>query len=112
MAGFTNYAYRRILRRFGGVGLPATEMVSARGVLEMDARGEHAPERLWGVADEPRPLAVQIWDNDPGTLSAVGERLARVHLQHAASANHLGGRQAHAAKTTQYAAISIVRKTG
>ncbi len=77
MAGFTNYAFRCTLRRFGGVGLPATEMVCARGVLEMDARGEDTPQRLWGVVDEPRPLAVQIWDNDPGTLSAVGERLAR-----------------------------------
>ena len=77
MAGFTNFAYRQILRRHGGVGLLATEMVSARGVMEMDARGEHAPQRLWGVADEARPLAVQIWDNDPGTLASVGARLAR-----------------------------------
>jgi tRNA-dihydrouridine synthase B len=76
MAGFTNYAYRQILRRFGGVGLPATEMVSARGFLAIDARGEDLPERLWGVIDEPRPLAVQIWDNDPGKLAAVGHRLA------------------------------------
>ncbi|MCE9555580.1 MAG: tRNA-dihydrouridine synthase, partial [Planctomycetes bacterium] len=30
-----------------------------------------------GVADEPRPLAVQIWDNDPDDLAAVGQRLAR-----------------------------------
>ena len=30
MAGFTNYAYRQVVRRFGGVGLPATEMLSAR----------------------------------------------------------------------------------
>ena len=28
MAGFTNYAYRQILRKFGGVGLPATEMLT------------------------------------------------------------------------------------
>ncbi len=33
------------------------------------------PERLWGVGDEPRPLAVQIWDNDPAALAAVGRRL-------------------------------------
>ncbi|HYW81399.1 MAG TPA: tRNA-dihydrouridine synthase [Thermoguttaceae bacterium] len=77
MAGFTNYAYRQIVRRQGGVGLPATEMVSARGFLEMDARSEDLPDRLWGVGDEPRPLAVQIWDNDPGRLAAVGQRLAR-----------------------------------
>jgi tRNA-dihydrouridine synthase B len=75
MAGFTNYAYRQMIRRFGGVGLPATEMVSARGFLHIDARDGRFPDRLWGVADEPRPLAVQIWDNDPDTLAAVGRRL-------------------------------------
>ena len=76
MAGFTNYAYRQIVRQLGGAGLPATEMVSARGFLHLDARSRELPDRLLGVADEPRPLAVQIWDNDPGTLAAVGSRLA------------------------------------
>jgi tRNA-dihydrouridine synthase B len=75
MAGFTNYAYRQMVRRLGGVGLPATEMVSARGFLHIEARDGEFPERLWGVADEPRPLAVQIWDNDPVKLAAVGRRL-------------------------------------
>ena len=77
MAGFTNYAYRQIVRQFGGVGLLATEMVSARGFLEIDRRSEAFPERLWGVREEPRPLAVQVWDNDPEALAAVGHRLAR-----------------------------------
>jgi tRNA-dihydrouridine synthase B len=76
MAGFTNYAFRQIVRQLGGVGLPATEMVSARGFLHIDARSHELPDRLWGVVDEPRPLAVQIWDNDPATLAAVGARLA------------------------------------
>ncbi len=76
MAGFTNYAYRQMIRRFGGVGLPATEMISARGFLHIDARSGEFPDRLWGVKDEPRPLAVQIWDNDPATMAAVGRRLA------------------------------------
>lgn len=77
MAGFTNFAYRQIARQLGGVGLPATEMISARGFLESDSRRQEYPERLWGVKDEPRPLAVQIWDNNPDTLAAVGQRLAR-----------------------------------
>ena len=77
MAGFSNHAYRRLIRNLGGVGLPATEMLSARGFLGIEARRGGPPERLWGVADEPRPLAVQIWDNNPQTLAAVGERLAR-----------------------------------
>jgi len=75
MAGFTNYAYRQIVRQLGGAGLQATEMISARGFLWLD-RQQELPDRLWGVVDEPRPLAVQIWDNDPATLAAVGERLA------------------------------------
>jgi tRNA-dihydrouridine synthase B len=77
MAGFTNYAYRQVVREFGGVGLQATEMVSARGFVWMDRKEEpEAPDRLWGVVDEPRPLAVQMWDNDPEILAAVGQRLA------------------------------------
>ena len=76
MAGFTNYCYRQIVRDFGGAGLQATEMVSARGFLGIHERENEFPDRLWGVRDEPRPLAVQIWDNDPATLAEVGARLA------------------------------------
>jgi tRNA-dihydrouridine synthase B len=76
MAGFTNYAYRQIVREFGGAGLQATEMISARGFLGKARRDEELPDRLWGVLTEARPLAVQIWDNDPATLAEVGARLA------------------------------------
>jgi len=76
MAGFTNYAYRQIVREFGGAGLQATEMISARGFLWLETQEQELPDRLWGVKEEPRPLAVQIWDNDPATLAAVGSRLA------------------------------------
>jgi tRNA-dihydrouridine synthase B len=77
MAGFTNYAFRQIVREFGGAGLLATEMVNAKGFVWMAENEAEHPDRLWGVADEPRPLAVQMWDNDPETLAKVGERLAR-----------------------------------
>ena len=77
MAGFTNYAFRQIVREFGGAGLLATEMVNARGFVWMDQEEARHPDRLWGVKDEPRPLAVQIWDNDPETLARVGARLAQ-----------------------------------
>lgn len=75
MAGFTNYAFRQIVREFGGAGLLATEMVNAKGFVWLDEHEAEHPDRLWGVADEPRPLAVQIWDNDPPTLARVGARL-------------------------------------
>jgi tRNA-dihydrouridine synthase B len=76
MAGFTNYAFRQIVREFGGAGLLATEMVNARGFVWMDEHEAEHPDRLWGVAAEARPLAVQIWDNEPETLAKVGHRLA------------------------------------
>ena len=75
MAGFTNAAFRQIVREFGGAGLLATEMVNARGFVWLDEHEAEHPDRLWGVADEPRPLAVQIWDNDPETMAKVGKRL-------------------------------------
>lgn len=76
MAGFTNYAFRQIVRHYGGSGLQATEMVNARGFVWLDENEAEHPDRLWGVADEARPLAVQIWDNDPETMAKVGRRLA------------------------------------
>ncbi|MEM8680812.1 MAG: tRNA dihydrouridine synthase DusB [Planctomycetota bacterium] len=76
MAGFTNYAFRQIVREYGGAGLQATEMVNAKGFVWMESEQQEYPDRLWGVRDEARPLAVQIWDNDPATLAQVGRKLA------------------------------------
>ncbi|MCA9171608.1 MAG: tRNA-dihydrouridine synthase, partial [Planctomycetales bacterium] len=56
MAGYTNFAFRQMVREYGGAGLLATEMVSARSFEWLDqVRAEH-PERLWGIKEEPRPL--------------------------------------------------------
>jgi tRNA-dihydrouridine synthase B len=76
MAGYTNYAFRQIVREFGGTGLQATEMVNARGFVWLDEHDCEHPDRLWVVKDEARPLDVQIWDNDPETMAKVGKRLA------------------------------------
>src|SRR3990172_59988 len=76
MAGYTNYAFRQIVRELGGAGLLATEMVNAKGFVWLPEQEAAHPDRLWGVKEEPRPLAVQIWDNDPATLAKVGARLA------------------------------------
>lgn len=75
MAGYTNYAFRQIVREYGGAGLQATEMVNASGFVWLDEHEAEHPDRLWGVRDEARPLAVQIWDNDPETMAKVGKRL-------------------------------------
>jgi tRNA-dihydrouridine synthase B len=76
MAGYTNFAFRQIVREFGGAGLLATEMISARGFDWLDRNEAELPDRLWGVSEEPRPLAVQIWDNDPEVMARVAARLA------------------------------------
>jgi tRNA-dihydrouridine synthase B len=76
MAGYTNYAHRELLRFFGGVDMIFTEMVSARSFAELEQRGMEPPSRLWGIREEPRPLAVQIWDNDPDTLANLAHKLA------------------------------------
>lgn len=75
MAGFTNAAFRQIVRQYGGAGLLATEMVNARGFVWLDENEAEHPDRLWGVAHEPRPLAVQIWDNQAEVMAKVGKRL-------------------------------------
>ncbi len=77
MAGFTNAAFRQVVREYGGAGLLATEMVSARSFDWMIRERHEYPDRLWGVREEPRPLAVQVWDNHPETLARVGASLAR-----------------------------------
>jgi len=69
MAGFTNWAFRTLVRGLGGVGLVTTEMVCARGLIERLRRGSTLPEQLWGVADEPRPLGVQLWGREPDVLA-------------------------------------------
>jgi tRNA-dihydrouridine synthase B len=76
LAGFSTFAYRQMLRRLGGAGLIATEMLSARSFVYREREKGELPEQLWGVEREPRPLAVQIWDNDPAKLAEVGRRLA------------------------------------
>ena len=48
MAGFTDHAYRQITGRLGGVGLPATEMLSARGFLGGEAQRPLAPRATLG----------------------------------------------------------------
>ncbi len=69
MAGYTDCAFRRLVRGLGGAGLVTTEMVCARGLLERLRRGRNLPEQLWGVAEEPRPVGVQLWGRDAAVMA-------------------------------------------
>ena len=71
MAGFTNVALRRIIKRLG-CGLTITEMVMAEGLVR-----DHP--RTWALAElapEERPASVQIAGGEPEVLGRAAERLA------------------------------------
>jgi tRNA-dihydrouridine synthase B len=108
MAGYTNYAHRELLRMFGGVDLIFTEMVSARSFAELEKRGLEPPSRLWGIHEEPRPLAVQIWDNDPETLAHLAHQLAfdfkvsSVDLNFGCPAKQIAGKSASGSFLLQF----------
>jgi nifR3 family TIM-barrel protein len=61
LAGYTNLAFRRVIRGLGGLGLGTTDLVNARALMEK------RPRTLEMIATTPddTPLAVQIFGHDP-----------------------------------------------
>ena len=53
------------------------------------------PDRLWGVKDEPRPLAVQIWDNDPESAGGRGRTAGRTNFASAWSTSTSAARSSN-----------------
>jgi tRNA-dihydrouridine synthase B len=70
MAGFTNLAFRRVVRRLG-CPLAATEMVMAEGVV----RGHERTLELAALAPDERPGVVQIAGSDPAVMGEAAARL-------------------------------------
>ncbi len=69
MAGMTDTAFRRLVKRHGGCGLVVTEMVSAEGLVRgIDRTLEYAE-----FTDEERPVSVQIFGGDPATMAAAAQ---------------------------------------
>jgi tRNA-dihydrouridine synthase B len=61
MAGMTDTAFRRLVKRQGGCGLVVTEMVSSEGLVRgIDRTLEYAE-----FTEEERPVSVQIFGGDP-----------------------------------------------
>lgn len=69
MAGMTDTAFRRLVKRLGGCGLVVTEMVSAEGLV----RGIHRTLQYAEFTEEERPVAVQIFGGDPQTMAAAAQ---------------------------------------
>lgn len=65
MAGVTDRDFRLIVRRIGGVGVVSMEFISSKLLLQGDRR----TKKLMSFSPEERPLAIQIYGSDPGSLA-------------------------------------------
>jgi tRNA-dihydrouridine synthase B len=66
MAGMTDTAFRRLVKRRGGCGLVVTEMVSSEGLVRgIDRTLEYAE-----YTEEERPVSIQIFGGEPSTMAA------------------------------------------
>ena len=69
MAGMTDTAFRRLVKREGGCGLVVTEMVSSEGLVRgIDRTLEYA-----GYTEEERPVSIQIFGGDPEKMAAAAQ---------------------------------------
>ena len=69
MAGMTDTAFRRLVKRKGGCGLVVTEMVSSEGLVRgIDRTLEYAE-----YTEEERPVAIQIFGGDPEKMAAAAQ---------------------------------------
>jgi tRNA-dihydrouridine synthase B len=69
MAGMTDSAFRRLVKREGGCGLVVTEMVSSEGLVRgIDRTLEYAE-----YTEDERPVSIQIFGGDPATMAAAAE---------------------------------------
>jgi len=74
MAGLTDSAFRRLVKRLGGCGLVVTEMVSSEGMVRGLGRTlEHAQ-----FTEEERPVAVQLFGGDPGRMARAAQQIERI----------------------------------
>ncbi len=71
MAGVTDYTFRRLIKRRGGVGLVVSEFISVEGLT----RGNPKSKRQMHFDEEERPFAVQIFGGRPERM-AMGAEMA------------------------------------
>ena len=65
MAGMTDTAFRRLVKRHGGCGLVVSEMVSSEGLVRgIDRTLEYAE-----YTEEERPVSIQIFGGDPDRMA-------------------------------------------
>ena len=69
MAGMTDTAFRRLVKRRGGCGLVVSEMVSSEGLVRgIDRTLEYAE-----FTEEERPVSIQIFGGDPAKMASAAQ---------------------------------------
>src|SRR6266540_6507617 len=69
MAGMTDTAFRRLVKRRGGCSLVVTEMVSSEGLVRgIDRTLEYAE-----YTEEERPVSIQIFGGEPEKMAAAAQ---------------------------------------
>jgi nifR3 family TIM-barrel protein len=69
MAGMTDTAFRRLVKREGGCGLVVTEMVSSEGLV----RGIDRTLEFAEYTEEERPVSIQIFGGDPAKMAEAAQ---------------------------------------
>lgn len=69
MAGVTDYSFRRMAKRRGGVGLTVSEFISVEGLTRQNPKSKRQM-RFW---QEERPYAVQIFGGQPERMAMAAE---------------------------------------
>ena len=69
MAGMTDTAFRRLVKRHGGCGLVVSEMVSSEGLV----RGSDRTLEYAEYTEEERPVSIQIFGGDPARMAEAAQ---------------------------------------
>ena len=65
MAGFTDLAYRALIREIGGCGLVCTELISSDAIYHKNKK----TMTVYTWTEAERPVAVQLYGSDPATIA-------------------------------------------
>ncbi len=74
MAGVTDYSFRRVAKRCGGIGLTVSEFISVEGLTRNNPKAKRQM-RFW---EEERPFAVQIFGGQFERMAAAAEMAEEV----------------------------------
>ncbi len=71
MEGVTDVVFRRMIRRLGGPGLTYSEFIASKNLT----MGERKAERMAQFDPDERPVALQIYGNDPSYMAEAAKML-------------------------------------